>query len=329
MQITDSIANRFIKKSNGILLVGICGRAGAGKTTLTKNITEELRKLGIDCFGYSGDWRFRLDSKERKELFSNKWKEGLNQYLLAINQFTWWDFNKIKEDITSLSEGLTLVIDNAYNQVTGKKEMRIDFKSIKRGVIFYESNILGGIEILDKMDLIIVINTPHATSFKRLIERDSSRRSITELAARNIITTYSENLFFQNLFEKFSQKLLICDSDGTMGSFPKIEKVNDIPVPIPENISFKISKNPIFCDIDNFLLKSENTEPIKIMIDALNHLKSLKKQGYYLVAVTSHSYPFQILNELKSQGLEFDRIISDLPQGDRFLIQNKNWKIIS
>ena len=91
MQVTEYIVNRFKNFVGKPMLVGVCGRAGSGKTTISNKIADELREAGINSIAYSGDWRFKLDSAGRKIHFQKKWAEGLEPYLLAINQFNWWD----------------------------------------------------------------------------------------------------------------------------------------------------------------------------------------------------------------------------------------------
>lgn len=229
MQITKCIIDRY---NGGFMLVGVCGRAGAGKTTITNKIANQLKEKEIHSIVYSGDWRFKLDSARRKQLFHEKWNKGLDQYLLAINQFTWWDFDKIYEDLIKLSEGQPVIINRAYNRETGKKELKIEILKIEQGVVFYESNILGCVEILEKLNLIIFLDTPDRICFERLMKKDSDRRSVTELAARNLITTYSENLFYQILLDGFYKKIVVCDSNGNLSSSFEINEITQIPVPI-------------------------------------------------------------------------------------------------
>jgi uridine kinase len=231
MEITDSIINRYRQSGEDIYLVGVCGRAGAGKTTITNKIAKLLKVKGINSIAYSGDWRFKLDSTGRKQLLHDKWVDGLVPYITAINQFTWWDFDKIAKDLGTLVEGEQLVIKDAYNRVNGKKELIVKHK-IKKGVIFYESNILGGVEILHKLDLIILLNTPDQICFERLIKKDIARRSLNDIAARWMVITYSENMFYQMLLDKFYHKIIVCDGNGKLGKFPELTEVTQIPIPI-------------------------------------------------------------------------------------------------
>ncbi|MEK9135217.1 MAG: HAD hydrolase family protein [Patescibacteria group bacterium] len=330
MQITESIINRINQLKEQPILVGISGRAGSGKSTIAQKIKEELSNRGINSIFYSGDWRFRLDSQTRKKFIEEKWLTGLDEYLRAINQFNWWDFEKIREDLTAFKKRESILIKNGYDRETGKKDNIIELASLKEGgVIFYENCILGGSEVLSNLDIIILLNTPDNVCFQRLVEKDSKRRTFPEILARELMTFYSENIFFKFLLEKFPQKLLVCDSNGIIGEFLQIAEVSYVPVPIFFPKETKNLKGAIFCDLDGTLIKhvpvpSETGEEIEIIEGSAEKLKEFKEKGYYLILVTSrpHYKTFSILNKLKSFGMEFDQIISDLPVGARHLIND-------
>lgn len=327
MQVTESIVNRFKKITKRPVLIGVCGRAGSGKSTLVKKINEEL---SVPSVFYSGDWRFKLDSEQRKTWLKEKWRSGLNQYLRAVNQFNWWDFEKIYADLDALASGKPVSIKNAYNRDNGKKNLNVNLSGIRNGVIFYENCILGGVEILEKLDIILIINVPDAISLVRLVEKDSDRRNPPDIIARHLITTYSENLFFKLLLDKFSRKLLVCDSEGKLGGFPAIQEVSQIPVPITDIPTIRgRCKGTIFIDLDGTLIKhvpvpSETGDDIEILKGAPEKLKEFREKGYYLILTTSrpHHKTFGIINKLKSLGIEFDQIICDLPVGPRHMIND-------
>jgi uridine kinase len=329
MQITETIKNRIEQIKESPILIGICGRAGSGKSTLAQRIKKELEEAGVKTTSYSGDWRFRLDSEGRKKFLQEKWLTGLDEYLRAVNQFNWWDFEKIYTDLNLLREGKSLQIQNAYNRETGKKDMEINLEGIRDGVIFYENCILGGVEVLDSLHMVILLNDKEELCLIRLMRKDSARRTLPELLVRHLITMYSENLFFRFLLEKFPQKLLVCNSEGIMGEFPQLVEVDHIPVPYTSHKETNSAKGTVFCDLDGTLIKhvsipSETGEEIEILEGSSEKLKELKEKGYHLILTTSrpHHKIFGIINKLKAHGIEFDQIISDLPVGPRHLIND-------
>lgn len=331
MEIAELIFHKFaeIKGSMGCMVVGICGRAGSGKTTLSDKISGELAEKGVETATYSGDWRFIQDSQTRQIWLKEKWKAGIGAYMYAINQFTWWNFEQIQYDLGKLSAGAPVTISGGYNRLTGRMDLDIHIPAISRGIILYENSILGGVEVLEKIDSVILVNTPDAICFTRLLQKDVARRTVPEIATRYLVTTYSENIFFHLLLDHFSSKTLICDSDGRFGSYPDICLVSQIPVPIYSQEINPLFKGTIFCDLDGTLIKhvpvpSETGEEIEILAGSKEKLKEFKEKGYYLILTTSRMYNkvFPILEKLKNDGLGFDQIICDLPLGARYLIND-------
>jgi uridine kinase len=324
MQITETITNRISDISGRSLLVGICGRAGAGKSTLAAKIKGELEAAGIKSISYSGDWRFKLDSQGRKSMMAEKWLSGLDEYLRAINQFNWWDFEKISSDLDLLKSGQKVFLENIYDRETGKKDASLEIQGIKEGVIFYENCILGGVEVLNDLDIVVLLNTPDDVCFSRLLAKDLKRRSFPDMLARQLVTIYSENIFFHLLLEKFQNKLLVCGSDGIIGEFPKISEVSQIPVPLADYKGVVTTKGAVFCNLDGTLVENTSQGGIELIEGSQEKLKELKEKGYYLVLTTSRPYHtiFGILNKLKSQGVAFDQVVSDLPLGSMHLIHN-------
>jgi uridine kinase len=331
MEIAEHIVHKLeeIKGNRSSVVVGVCGRAGSGKTTLSNRISGQLAEKGVKTAAYSGDWRFILDSKKRKMWLQEKWKAGLDAYMYAVNQFTWWNFEQIHNDLEKLSSGEPLTISGGYNRSTGCMDLDINIPAIPQGVLLYENAILGGVEVLEKIDLIILVNTPDNICFTRLLQKDAQRRSLAEIATRYLITTYSENIFIRLVLDHFSSKTLTCDSEGCFGSYPDIYDVSHIPVPISGQELKSQCKGTIFCDLDGTLIKhvpipSETGEEIEILEGSQEKLKEFKEKGYYLILTTSRMYAkvFRIIEKLKNDKLNFDQIICDLPVGPRFLIND-------
>jgi len=331
MEITDYIISKYeaILGERNRKLVSICGRAGAGKTTLAKKISFELNRRKISNITYSGDWRFSLDSESRKLWLQAKWKVGIDAYLYALRQFSWWNFEQIYRDLDELMKGSQLCIANAYNRVAGKKDMNVEVPCVKQGVILFENSILGGVEYLECLDIIVLINTTDIICFERILKKDSSRRSLSEIIARTLITTYSENIFLRSLLEGFAFKTVICDSDGIFAPYPEIHDPLHIPVPIIAETYRDCKKATIFCDLDGTLIKhvtvpSESGEEIETIEGSVEKLREFRDKGYFLVLTTSRpqNKVFGVVEKLRLMGLEFDQIVCDLPVGPRHLIND-------
>jgi len=331
LEITEYMVSRLKKAAvrKNRILAGVCGRAGAGKTTLVSKISDDLKHNKIDNVIYSGDWRFNLDSVERKFWLQEKWKTGMDAYLYAINQFSWWNFELIYRDLSELVNGARLYIKDSYNRLSGKKDFIVDIPRIEKGIILFENCVLGGVEYLENLDIIVLVNTPDILCHERILKKDASRRSLPEIMIRNLITTYSENFFFKLILKNFSDRTIACDSDGVLTSFPEIENVSHIPVPITEKTFRQSKKATIFCDLEGIIIKHETVpadedENIEFIEGSLEKLKEFRDNGYSLVLTTSRlgNKIFGILEKIKSMGLEFDHIVCDLPVGTRIQISD-------
>ncbi|HTQ37462.1 MAG TPA: HAD hydrolase family protein [Pirellulales bacterium] len=329
MQITDYILHRFREAEGLRLLVGICGRAGAGKTTLVQKISDDLTAAHVENAAYSGDWRFILDSEGRRELLREKWLAGINAYLNAINQFNWWDFGAIFKDLTAFKNGQAVHIPNAYDRLTGGKTADVTLPPMKHGVILYENCILGNLDTLPTLDIIIIVNTPDHVCLERTLRKDSKRRSVPDIATRFLITTYSENIFLRTCRERFSDRLVACDSEGQLGVYPDFSDVTHIPVPIYVRKPEPIRKGTIFCDLDGTLVKhvpvpSPTGDDLELIEGSVEKLKKFRSQGYMVILTTSRTQSniSGVLNKLRTLGVEFDQLICDLPIGPRHLIND-------
>ena len=231
MEVVAHVINAFqsaLREGRPKLLVGICGRAGSGKSTLARTLAQDLRDRGIESVCYAGDWRLSLDSANRKAWIGQSWEAGISAYLSAINQFNWWDFAAIEGDLDRIMAGEPVMLRNAYDRATGERNLLVELPAFDRGVVIFENAILGGVDSLIRLEKILLVNTPDRLCFERTLEKDADRRSIPEIAARYLMTTYSENFFLESLHH-FQEKIITCDSSGDLGTYPEVVPCAHIP----------------------------------------------------------------------------------------------------
>lgn len=168
---------QFIQNGN-FAIVGITGGAGAGKSHLAKH-------LGFST--YSIDSGFIGNSDFRRKLLQSKKQISQEEYLDAINQYNWWDWDKIESDIRMLMrDNYPLVVEGAF---------------------------LGNPALLELYGAIIFVETDSNLRFNRLVKRDGHKRTYNELMDRWQITGQSEHAYYSMLFATYPEKVYVVDSD--------------------------------------------------------------------------------------------------------------------
>lgn len=222
---------QYLQTNNGKIFA-ITGNAGAGKTTLTKKITE----LDDSFLQYSIDYKFIGDSNFRKELLNKKIQNSIISYIDACNQYNWWDWNKIYNDLQKLKNNQTIFLENKYNRDKGIIEQNLELKCTKNNKILVEGALLGNIDILNLIDVVFFVVQDPEERLQRIIKKDYSRRTINEILARFLITEYSETKYYKFLFDFYKKPIVILNHNYEITSFSK-KKIfqefnNFVPIPI-------------------------------------------------------------------------------------------------
>lgn len=157
-------------------LITVVGQAGSGKTSLCQRLSCEVPDLSM----IDGDHYFYGDSSYRKALLEAKAK-NYAAFIDCCNMEAWWDFYRIETDL----------------------------QNIKTKTVFNCAIINDAIAKLS--DEIIYLYTPDELRFRRIVERDSHKRSFEELIARYLITQYAERINHNYIFQNYSDKITCID----------------------------------------------------------------------------------------------------------------------
>jgi hypothetical protein len=93
------------------------------------------------------------------------------------------------------------VSDILYDRASGNyTALALNFRGNETTI--YEGAILGTDEVLTLLDKVFFVVCDPAERLRRLLKSDSPRRTAAEIAARFLITEYSEGIYYRRLFKK-------------------------------------------------------------------------------------------------------------------------------
>lgn len=159
-----------------VKVIGLTGRAGAGKTTRVKEMVIIGKEQGIPIVRLGLDAFFRMSSKDRKAWLE---EEGIadEERARREDQDNWWDFERAEWALKTLKSGERLIMNNVYNRDDrGELTATVDIDpDPDRGliVIFEGVGISHSKEMLD--DVIFIAAHPNERR-DRLLGRDADKR---------------------------------------------------------------------------------------------------------------------------------------------------------
>ena len=166
---------KYIKdnvKKDEIFLVGIDGSTGAGKTTFTIKLQEELCKLNyntvilhIDEFIYNKNIRYNNEYDEWYCFYQLQWRY---EYL-------------IKELLDPITRNIDIIKDiEIYDRESDTYNL-INFEIKKRTIILLEGVFLQKKEITSFFDYIVFLDLAREERLKRVLKRDSYIGNLKEI----------------------------------------------------------------------------------------------------------------------------------------------------
>lgn len=336
---------RFLSK-NDFAAIGICGRAGSGKTTLAQRLAASLQDAGIQGLVYSGDYRFLQDSEARAAMIKQFWAHAPDNFDAYVNQFSWWDFAQIHDDLQKLLRGIPVLIEDGYDRTTGSKGQRVQLVLDRQGprtMILYENAILGHEPILELLDAVLFLTTSDETCLARVLEKDRGRKRFDAILARTLITHFSESLHYQWLQQHFRQKLFYLTPDfevaqdqrGYAARFEMETAYLSYPVDLAKPCERPCYRGSIFCDLDGTLVKhielpSATGDDLHILPGTVEKLRVWREAGFEIILTTGRTLEhfLRVQPVLRRLGILYDRFLCDLPIGPRVVVNdNKNQEV--
>ncbi|OGY78949.1 MAG: hypothetical protein A3B74_03600 [Candidatus Kerfeldbacteria bacterium RIFCSPHIGHO2_02_FULL_42_14] len=203
-------------REGDILIYGLTGQAGAGKTSSAEEVVSHLREQNIPAASLGLDAYFILSSAERKAWLAEGERVSPAEGKRRRNQLLWWDFQALQCDLLHFKQGEPIQLRGVYNREDkGEKTRNIDIvPDERRGfVLVLEGVALAHVEVLDGL---AYVHAPADVRYLRIQMRDSARRPIpAEAWNRFRLTQEFEIPYFRAHWEKIR-----CFFDNSNGVGP-------------------------------------------------------------------------------------------------------------
>lgn len=222
-------------------VVGIVGRAGAGKTSVTQRLVQEMAALGtLNCQKYNAhriglDSFFRQSSPDRA-----KWlgEEGLSQEerLRREDQANWWDFEKAAAVLRALRSGQPVHLEGVYDQ-NQKGEMvgvlDVQPAPTAEGNVYYMEGVgVPELAAMGLLDELIYVNAHQSVRRGRVYDRDVLKRGPQEAARRWMMTQRYENRTYAHTSPLIAG-LPVTVVDNSLGQKPEDMTLRQLPQAVP------------------------------------------------------------------------------------------------
>ena len=189
IQTVDEVISRVAASLKGteVFVIGICGMAGSGKTTICNKILETcpFNAVRLDCDQFSSH-----SYAERKELIEDAVAAGVRQRIeFEENPKNWYSYQDIISALHSLKSNRIHTFDRAWNKQTGELDAHYQLALPGNGpsMILCDSIYLLHHPIRSELDLVILVDTPEEVITERGLQRskgDTTRAAYMERLRR-------------------------------------------------------------------------------------------------------------------------------------------------
>lgn len=193
----EEIRTRFARR-DGPYILGIAGRAGAGKSTFARTLLQEHidhsphvrpHLIHLDAF-------FCLSSQERSA-WLNEPDISREERQRREDQREWWDFASAAHALQNLRSGTPVHLENVYNQSdSGRKTGTLHIDPNQTGGNLYIVEGVGAPLLSPLLDGVIYVYAHEAVRHSRVYERDKVKRGVEEAEKRWGITQRFENALY-------------------------------------------------------------------------------------------------------------------------------------
>lgn len=192
---------QFHKKAGDVVILGVTGQAGAGKTTMARLVERAAIPLGLACHTLPLDAFFKLSRRGRKAWLEDPTIDA-QERARREDQMTWWDFELLATALDTLKAGRELRLRNVYDRTReGELVGKITINPDHAGSVV----LVDGVAILDApaVDAFLYFQAPPEVRLQRLLARDGCRTG-EEARRRWGLTQRFERQYFPPRWERIN-----------------------------------------------------------------------------------------------------------------------------
>ncbi len=201
-KLVEVLIKRHYKKPGDVVIIGVTGQAGAGKTTMARVAQKAAHDLGLPCNTLSLDTFFKLSRRGRKAWLEDP-SISADERARREDQISWWDFDWATGSLASLKTGKVLELRNVYSrhddgELVGKVTIRPHDAG---GVILFD-----GVAILHigPIDEYVYLHAPPEVRYHRLLARDGTSRTGEAAVKRWRLTQSFERQYFREHWNRIT-----------------------------------------------------------------------------------------------------------------------------
>ncbi|KEQ08966.1 AAA family ATPase [Pseudorhizobium pelagicum] len=174
----------ILTQAADVVVVGVCGFPGAGKTTLCQHIAEMsgVEVVRLDCDLFSTE-----SYSQRQANLAEALKSGSQERIEdAENTQNWYAYDEIARAITDLKSHRRCTYDRAWNRNTGELDERYHLEASLAGpvIVLCDCIYLLHPPIRDALDCAIFVDAPEAVRFARGRVRSRGDANLAERMER-------------------------------------------------------------------------------------------------------------------------------------------------